>query len=248
MVNFYERSIKERFQGIRTFSRGELYNFYLDYEPDLKASTFGWRVYDLRQKGIIRIVSKGVYTLSSKPQYMPNLSEKGGKIARLFLRKLSGSDYCISETAWLNELSTHQTSFSAIILEIEKDLLESAFFFLKTEIKDLYLQPSEKEMEIYVLEKEEPVIMKPLISRSPIQKKKDKNQTINIPHLEKLLVDIYCERQIYFFYSGAELENIFNNAFDRYAINISRLQNYAKRRGKAPEIEEFISQELAASI
>lgn len=243
MVDFYERLLKERYIGQKSFSRADLWDFYLEYEPDIKKATFGWRVYDLRQKGIIRSIGKGVYTLSRKPEYEPNLSETARKIARLFVRKLSDSNYCISETSWLNEFSIHQTNSSVIALEVEKDLLNSAFFTLKDEIRDLYLQPSPKEMEMYVLEKEDPVILKSLISRSPTQKKRDKNLTINLPQLEKLLVDVYCDRQIYFFYSGVELKNIFKNAFDRYTINLSRLRSYAKRRGKGFEIEEFMSQE-----
>lgn len=244
MVNFYEKLIKERFKGQRSFSREDLFDFYLEYEPDIKNSTFGWRVYDLRHKGIIRSIAKGVYALSGKPEYKPHPTEKARKIARLFVRKLSGSNYCISETLWLNEFSIHQTNSSAIVLEVEKDLLNSAFFTLKNEIKDLYLQPSPKEMEIYVLEKEDPVVLKPLISRSPTQEQREKNLMINLPQLEKLLVDVYCDRQIYFFYSGVELKNIFNNAFERYTINLSRLRSYAKRRGKGIEIEEFVSQEV----
>lgn len=247
MVDFYERLIKERFKDQRSFFREDLLDFYLEFEPDIKKATFGWRVYDLRQKGIIRSIDKGVYTLSRKPEYKPHLGEKARKIARLFVRKLSGSNYCISETSWLNEFSIHQTNSSVIVLEVEKDLLNSAFFTLKDEIKDLYLQPSPKEMEMYVLEKEDPVVLKSLISRSPTQKKMDKNLTIYLPHLEKLLVDAYCDRQIYFFYSGVELKNIFNNAFDRYTINLSRLRSYAKRRGKGMEIKEFMSQEGDAS-
>lgn len=247
MLDFYERLIKERFKGQKSFSRGDLFDFYQEYEPDIKKATFGWRVYDLRQKGVIKSIAKGVYAISLKPEYKPHLSEKAKKIARLFVRKLSGVNYCISETSWLNEFSIHQTNSFAIVLEVEKDLLNSAFFSLNDEIKDLYLQPSQKEMEMYVLEKEDPVILKSLISRSPTQKNRDKNLTINLPQLEKLLVDVYCDRQIYFFYSGVELKNIFENAFDRYTINLSRLRSYAKRRGKGTEIEEFMSQEVAAS-
>ena len=101
---------------------------------------------------------------------------------------------------------------------------------------------------MYVLEKEDPVVLKSLISRSPTQEKRDKNLTINLPQLEKLLVDVYCDRQIYFFYSGVELRNIFNNAFDKYTINLSRLRSYAKRRGKGMEVEAFMSHEVTASL
>ena len=127
-------------------------------------------------------------------------------------------------------------------METEKDLVNSAFFNLTDQVKNLFLQPTENEIEIYVLEKENPVILKSIISRSPLQKINDKNFRINIPRLEKILTDIYCDRHIYYFYSGIELENIFENALNRYAIDFSRLFSYAARRGKEPEIKEFITQ------
>ena len=48
-------------------------------------------------------------------------------------------------------------------------------------MKNLFLQPGESEMEIYVLEKEKPVVLKCLISRSPLQKITDKKLEVNIP-------------------------------------------------------------------
>lgn len=248
MKDFYEKQLIERFEKRQTFSRSDLYDFYLEYEPDLKEGTFGWRIYDLKKKDIIKNVGKGIYALCDKPEYKPNLSERAKKTAKLLVKKFSGFDYCVSETSWLNEFSVQQTGSSVVILETEKDLVNSAFFTLKDDIKDLYLQPGENEMELYVLEKEKPVVLKSIISRSPLQKIKDKNQTINVPRLEKILTDVYCDRHIYYFYSGVELENIFENALRRYAIDFSRLFNYAERRGKETEIKEFITQKINRSI
>ena len=193
MKDFYEKQLIGRFEKRKAFSRSDLYNFYLEYEPNLKDGTFGWRIYNLKKKDVIKSIGKGIYALGEKPEYKPNLSERAKKIAKLLVKKFSGFSYCISESAWLNEFSVQQTSSSVIILEMEKDLINSAFFNLNYEVKDLYLQPNENEMERYVLEKEKPVILKSMISRSPLQKIKNKNQTINIPRLEKILTDDYFQ-------------------------------------------------------
>lgn len=248
MKDFYERQLVKRFEKQKNFSKEDLCNFYLEYESELKNGTLGWRIYDLKQKDIIKSVGRGIYTLSQKPEFKPDLGERAKKVVKLLIKSFSGFNYCISETSWLNEFSIHQTNSSIIILEIEKDLLNSAFFHLNTSVKDLFLQPNEHEIELYVLEKENPVILKSLISRSPLQKINDKNQKTNIPRLEKILTDIYCDRHIYYFYSGVELENIFENALNRYTIDFSRLFSYAERRGKESEIKEFIIQKVKYSI
>ena len=244
MINFYEKQLADRIEKRETFLRSELYDFYSEYEPDLKDGTFGWRIYDLKKKNVIKSVGKGIYKLCGKPEYEPRLSEKAKKTAKLLVKKFSDFNYCVSETSWLNEFSVQQTGSSVLILETENDLVNSAFFALKDEVKDLYLQPGENEMERYVLEKEKPVILKSIISRSPLQKIKYKNQTINVPRLEKILTDVYCDRHIYYFYSGVELRNIFENALSRYTIDFSRLFNYARRRGRETEIKDFITQKI----
>jgi len=245
MKDFYEKQLIGRFEKGKTFSRGDLYDFYLEYEPDLKDGTFGWRIYDLKKKNVIKSVGKGIYTLCDKPIYQPELNKSSKKIARLLDKNFSDLNYCVWESSWLNEFSNHQVNSCFIILEVEKELINSVFFNLKDKgVRNLFLQPGGREMEIYVLEKEKPVVLKCLISRSPLQKITDKKLEVNIPALEKILTDTYCDRDTFYFYTGKELEAIFENAINRYPIDFSRLLAYAARRGKEIEIKEFLTQKL----
>ncbi|MDQ3747661.1 MAG: hypothetical protein M3367_01410 [Acidobacteriota bacterium] len=247
MKDFYEKQLIGRFEKGKTFSRDDLYDFYLEYEPDLKDGTFGWRIYNLKKKDIIKSVGKGIYTICDKPRYQPVLSEPVKKIVRLLARNFSDAKYCVWESSWLNEFSNHQSGSFFTILEVEKDLLNSVFFNLKdNKVKDLFLQPNENEMEIYVMEKENPVVLKCLISRSPLQKINDKKLKVNIPVLEKIVTDIYCDRDTFYFYSGNELEAIFENAVNRYTLDFSRLLAYANRRGKEIEIKEFLTRKFSS--
>jgi hypothetical protein len=47
--------------------------------------------------------------------------------------------------------------------------------------------------------------------------------------LEELLVDMYCDSDFYYL-QGSEYYHIMHYARSRYAINLSRLQRYARRR------------------
>ncbi len=138
MKDFYEKQLTGRFEKGETFSRSDLYNFYLEYEPGLKDGTFGWRIYDLKKKDVIKSVGKGIYTLCDKPLYQPVLSEPAKKIARLLAKNFSDVKYCVWESSWLNEFSNHQSGSFFTILEVEKDLINSVFFNLKeNNVKDL---------------------------------------------------------------------------------------------------------------
>lgn len=249
MKNFYEKQLVSRFEKQEVFAREDLFKFYAEYEPELNEGTFGWRIYDLKKRNIIRNVGKGIYSLSGKSVYLPTLGKTSKKITKLLSENYSDLAYCLWETLWLNEFSNHQATTSFIVLEVEKDFLDSVFYFLKkNKMNDLYLQPDEKMIEIYILEKENPVVLKSLITRAPLQKISDKTLKITVPHLEKILVDLFCDSKTFYFYAGKELENIYVNALDRYTIDFSRLLNYAKRRGKEPELSDFIETKLNHSL
>ena len=69
MPKIIENRLIEAFKDRSSFNRDELYDFYLDFEPDLKENTFGWRIYDLKKKDIIKTIGRGLYVISYKPKY-----------------------------------------------------------------------------------------------------------------------------------------------------------------------------------
>lgn len=54
-----ENTLIEAFKEHSSFDRNELYDFYRDFEPDLMDGTFSWRIYDLKNKDIIKTIGRG---------------------------------------------------------------------------------------------------------------------------------------------------------------------------------------------
>jgi len=52
--------------GENQFSFSDLYNFYLEIEPNLKEGTARWRVHYLKRYNVINTISKGIYELIEK--------------------------------------------------------------------------------------------------------------------------------------------------------------------------------------
>ena len=77
-----------------------------------------------------------------------------------------------------------------------------------------------------------------MISEAPLQIIKD-YQTVT---LEKMLVDVFCDEELFFIYQGKEMKSIFKEAFGKYSINTNKLLRYASRRGKKEEINKYINQ------
>ena len=143
---------------------------------------------------------------------------------------------CLWDSSLLNEFSIHQSMKSFLIIEVEKDSIESIFHFLKDSRFTVFIEPSQAVFENYAMSENNFIIVKPLISEAPIQSIKN----INTVTLEKMLVDIFCEEIIFSAYRGNEMKTIFTGAFNKYAINENRLLRYASRRGKREQLKKYL--------
>lgn len=245
MLKLIENNIIEAFQKRSSFNRDELYEFYLNSEPNLKESTFSWRIYDLKKKDIIKTIGRGLYVISYKPKYKPVLSNNALKIARKISERFEEINYAIWEIPWLNEFSQHQTFNQMIVVEIEKEFEESLYYFLNDSLQmNFFLNPDEKQIKFYISEVNSSVVVKRLVTRAPTIKIKEKKTTIPTATLEKIMVDLFADENLFHFYQGSELIYIFERILNRYSINLTKLFSYAKRRKKEQEIKKFISNHI----
>ena len=83
--------------------------------------------------------------------------------------------------------------------------------------------------------------------RTIIQRPVKKEKKIAIPAPEKILVDLFVERKIFAPFQGSELVHIYNNVYKQYALNITKLLAYAKRRTKEQELLDFITKNTLLS-
>ena len=240
-----ENKLIEEFKNRAYFSRTELFDFYLNFEPELKEGTFAWRIYDLKNKNIIRPIKRGIYVISYKPRYKPrykpNISPRIEKIGKLLSERFPDIRHCIWETSWLNEFTRHQMSKSTLLIEIEKGLEESLFYELKDQMHgEVFLNPDKRTLDFYVAESNQPVVIKRLLTRSPLSKRTEKKIKLFIPALEKIMVDIYTEEKLFYYLKGSELIHIFESAIESYIIDFTKLFSYAKRRQRENEIKLFM--------
>jgi len=245
MSKIIEKKLIEEFKDREFFTREELFDFFRYFEPDLKEGTFGWRIYDLKNKKIIRSLKRGLYTISYKPKYKPQISDELIKFSKKINGQFSEIKFCLWDTQWLNEFARHQSGKQIQIIEIEKDFVKSLYYYLKDQFKfDFYLSPDEKIIDFYISESNNPIVIKKLITRSPIGKITEKKVKLMVPLLEKILVDLYSDEKLFYFYHGAELKYIFENAITNYTLNFTRLYNYAGRREKEAEIKTYLKKNM----
>ena len=188
---------------------------------------------------------RGVYAISYKPKYNPEISQELYKIASKISTQFKDIKYCIWGTEWLNEFSQHQSGKKMILVEVEKEFIESFYYELKDNFKnDIYLNPDEKAINFYISESNQPLIIRKLLTRSPIGKRTERKIKFQSPLLEKILVDLFAEEKLFYLYQGGELVHIYENAIKSYAINFTKLFSYAKRREKEHDIKTFLTNNI----
>jgi hypothetical protein len=229
--------LRKRFGKRQSFSRQEFYDFYTEFKPDLKETTFRWIIFNLKEKQIITSISKGLFTLSFKPVFKPNIDKATKKIYSSVEKQFSTLKFCVWTTQIVSEFMLHIPAKHITILQMEKEALEPVYDFLKTKkLGDIFIQPEEKEIERYIYESDKAIVLLHLVSKSPLQNV-NKVQTTT---LEKLIVDLYSDKKLFAVFQGSELAHIVNIAYSRYAIDFTTLFQYANRRRKAVNLKNFL--------
>ena len=210
--------------------------FYLTLEPEVKKTTVNWRIYNLVQEGVLNRIGRGNFSLGKGKGYTPEISKKQASLYKKIKADFPFLTVCIWSTSILNEFMLHQPGRYYQLIEVDKDAMESVFYYLKDKNYSAFMEPSEQLIRRYMLDEKEPWIVKTLVSEAPIQ-------LVNgIPTvtIEKLLVDIFCDPVIFNAQQGSEMNQIFNEALEKYTINESKMLRYASRRRKRRELDHYL--------
>ncbi len=231
---------KEHFNEATTIALDEIRAYFRRIDPDITDTNIRKVVYRLKEKGVIISLKRGVYKLVDKPLFVYDIDNYIRKIHKIFVTKFSGISYCIWSSQWLHQFMNLQPFNHFYIIESEKDILDDLFYLLKDNNTNAFLKPDKDLSERYMLESDKSIAVKLLPSRSPTVEEEE----IEVPSIEKMLIDTYCDSDIFFFYQGNELRNIFNNAFRNFHIDYSKLLNYADRRKQKNKIIQYLKSNI----
>lgn len=225
--------------GDKPFTNKELYHFYKKYDPNLNKNTFRWRVYALKNDGAINTLKRGVYSTKSKKVFKPVVNKKLKNLFSSVQKQFPYVDMCIWESSWLNNLMLHQAFSSNIIIEVDKAAASAVFAFLQESHKEVFLNPGKYEVEHYIKAGQTNIVIKNLIITSPLQE----TQNIKMPTIEKIMVDLFVDDELFVTYQGAELQNIYREIFTSYSVNRSTLTQYAHKRHIKDKLVSFLIEE-----
>lgn len=240
MDNTIENKIPSYFEEHRTISKKDLVARIQGDFPNLKESSINVYLSRLKKEGIVKNPTRGIYSIKGKEEFYPIIDVKLKRLFNKIKKDYPFIDFCIWNTVWLNDLMRHQPFKFYTIIELEKDVTQSVFYKLKDQGKQVFLEPDAETFELYIHNSDDVIILKQLVSEAPLIE----TENIVIPSLEKLLVDMITDTNLYATQQG-ELDFIYQSAFAKFEINKGKMKRYAHRRNREKEVEYWTNLTLA---
>ena len=151
------------------------------------------------------------------PQYEPI---KG--IVKEVAKQFPQLQFSLWSTEQLRPFAHHLMNRFTAILYTETDAISSVGEFLQSRNNTVYSNPKQSEVEKYVAGANRRIILRPLVTKEPLDG--------HYATIEKILVDLFLEKDRLFLMDGAEYKRIFENIIFSNRITIGRMFGYAERR------------------
>ena len=231
-----DTTVKNFIAAHPSFTTSEFTDEIRNQAPNIGRSTIYQKLKLLCESGEIIRTRKGHFAVSKKQDYSYNLSVTAKDISTAVQSQYPLVDFQIWELYQMNEFINHQMAKNTIFIEVENMLDESIFNQLFDTYPHVLLNPSADEY--YKYSGDETIVVRRLISEAPPCYGKYKQAS-----LEKLLADLFGRGITGSIISRSEYRTIYEDAFNKYNINLAKLFRYARRRGIEKPIQEFIREE-----
>ncbi|MBD5358701.1 MAG: hypothetical protein HDR88_17215 [Bacteroides sp.] len=210
---------------------------YLNSIINISKVTLSWHLREMVKNNILFKLGRGIYT-SRRQQticYTPRLRDKAIKIGKLIAGAFPFIKTSVFDGQVLADFQHHISSNNLIYIEVDREAMESVFHWLKGEGYAAYLNPNKDFMYDNIDISKGALIVKPLISESPLTEIRG----VQTPRIEKILVDILCDDDMDYLH-GSEWHYIFDHVMNTYSVNRSALLRYASRRNAKDKIEKAL--------
>lgn len=224
--------LRAQFSHKGVITLNDIDDFYREKEPAMPKTTVSWRIYALVQQGQLKRVGRGKYSFGETELFTPTVNSKMKTIGQIINKKFPFISYCQWELSSVNFFSQHLINFNVILVDVERDVINSVYHELKDNFPKVMLV---QNLFDNISEFPNTIIVRALVSDSPIQKA---NNTY-VATLEKILVDLVTDKEFVSF-QGNEGYTIFRTAFEKYTINKNTMLRYAGRKHKKEEVEQIL--------
>ena len=195
-------------------------------------NTLSWHLSNLCRQGKLRRIGRGIYTAHFSNTFQVKATAKARSLYNSMSRLFPLADFCVYGGGVITPLLHDLTPNNSIYIETNREVTESVFNVLLPKYKGrLFLSPTKMIATTYIDFSRENIIVKPLITESPLML----DDKVPVPTIEKLLVDTRVDADFYFLHGYENLEML-RTAITHYNVNQTRLLRYADRRNEKESI------------
>lgn len=195
-------------------------------------NTLSWHLSNLCRQGKLQRIGRGIYTAHISNTYQIKASVRARSLYKALSTQFPFADFCVYSGIVITPLLHDLTPNNSIYIETNRDVAESVFNVLLPKYKGrVFLSPTKKITTTYIDFGRENIIVKPLVSESPLMY----DGKVPVPTIEKLLVDTRVDPDFYYLHGYENLEML-RTAITHYDVNQTRLLRYADRRNEKESI------------
>ncbi len=200
-------------------------------------ATLEWYLCRLTKDGRLGRIGKGRYTAKPRAFFIPGEADTDKELFDMLKASYHDATFCVYKGSLFSSIQHHLSYNALTYVETQRELTETVFHRFQEEGRRVFHCPDKKTFYDYVDISQPGLIIKPLVSGSPLQE----SGGVTVPMLEKLLVDIRCDAD-FDYLAGGEAFRMLDNAKSLYTINTTKLLRYAGRRHRREEFENDFNQ------
>lgn len=190
-------------------------------ELSLKNKTTKNYLLEFKKEKLIYDAGSGFYsTIKSKYELLPN--SRVLTLSKFLRREFPYTKFIIWNTKQLQSLYHHLQQHHITFIEVEKEAVLSFYEKISIKYRNTTIEQQTKEYFNSINIVKDPVIVRKLLSRSPVKKYS--------PELEKILIDMYIDIERYKYISFSDYWELWRALLSDYRISIGHFYNYSKRR------------------
>jgi hypothetical protein len=222
------------FAGRQSVQRYEVVAFLQELEPDLTDQTIAWRIHQLKDKGLITYVSRGVYSFVVRDVWEPELTRWSKRLLNLVREANPTIELCIWHSSFLNDLADCPDCHQYTFVEVERGAMESTFDALTALSKKVYLNPDATFVARYILPLPESIVVRPLVSEAPLIEVKGTPTS----SLEKVMVDLMVDESFLKpVLDAKKVSSTLQKLVNTFQVSQSKMLRYVGRRNQRARVQ-----------
>jgi len=188
-------------------------------------------LYSLKKDGFIYNSGRGWYSILSEPFHLDKEAITG--IVSLIGAHFPSLPFACWDTQQIASYFHHLPGKFITFIDTESDALSAVYDFLIEQYSNVYLNPTLNEARKNFRIMDSTLVLRPAVSEEPREGL--------FARIEKILVDLYFEKERLNIIDGWEYSRIFENVAQHFRIEVAVLLRYAQRRKIRPVIFKMLT-------